>query len=63
MPPPGNLQITGVWAAGLLFGLVLFTYAPAMTAGFIWDDDQYVTQNVQGCDRHAAGLSDAGYVI
>ena len=47
MPPPGNLQITGVWAAGLLFGLVLFTYAPAMTAGFIWDDDQYVTQNVQ----------------
>lgn len=30
----------------LLFALVILTYAPAMTAGFIWDDDEYVIDNI-----------------
>lgn len=29
----------------LLFALVLLAYLPALRAGFIWDDDDYVTQN------------------
>lgn len=44
--PLPNLPIAGWWAIGLLFALVLLTYAPAMMAGFIWDDDQYVTDNI-----------------
>lgn len=31
--------------AGLLLLLVLVAYWPALQAGFIWDDDAYVTQN------------------
>ena len=31
--------------AGLLILLVLAAYLPALRAGFIWDDDAYVTQN------------------
>jgi tetratricopeptide (TPR) repeat protein len=31
--------------AGALFGITLIVYIPAYTAGFIWDDDHYVTQN------------------
>ena len=39
-----------LWAQGWLKGLllaaaVLFAYQPAWHAGFIWDDDVYVTQN------------------
>ncbi len=34
------------WAVGALAGMVLLAYVPAMTSGFIWDDDQYVSQNV-----------------
>ena len=34
------------WAAGaLLAALVLVAYAPALRAGYIWDDDRYVTAN------------------
>ncbi len=29
----------------LLLGAVIFSYQPAWTAGFIWDDDEYVTHN------------------
>lgn len=45
-PSRSSQQSTSQWwlAAVLLF-LVLLTYAPAMTAGFIWDDDHYVTEN------------------
>ncbi len=32
--------------AALLLVVVLMTYAPAMTAGYIWDDDHYVAENV-----------------
>jgi len=31
--------------AALLVGLVLAAYGPALRAGFIWDDDDYVTEN------------------
>ena len=41
------LPAAGMWTVGLLFALVLLTYLPAMKAGFIWDDDHYVTDNVQ----------------
>ena len=33
-------------AAGLLVVLVAAAYAPVFDAGFIWDDDDYVTRNV-----------------
>jgi hypothetical protein len=38
----------------LLIGLTLFAYAPAMRAGWIWDDDYYVTRNANL--RDARGL-------
>jgi len=31
--------------AALLVGMVLAAYGPALRAGFIWDDDDYVTEN------------------
>src|SRR6266404_5744589 len=34
------------WALGLiLFAGIIFAYQPAWHAGFIWDDDVYVTEN------------------
>lgn len=36
----------GSWTAGLaLFFLACFVYLPALWQGYIWDDDQYLTQN------------------
>src|SRR5260370_39421585 len=29
----------------ILVLLALVAYAPALTAGFVWDDDEYVTEN------------------
>jgi Tfp pilus assembly protein PilF len=40
--------------AGALLGLALLAYRPALAAGFIWDDDHYVTDNV--LVRSPAGL-------
>ncbi len=35
-----------IWLPGLLLVVaVIFAYQPAWNAGFIWDDDDYVTQN------------------
>ncbi|MBI2823474.1 MAG: tetratricopeptide repeat protein [Planctomycetia bacterium] len=34
------------WAAVALVGLVVLTYVPVYRAGFVWDDDQYVTENL-----------------
>jgi protein O-mannosyl-transferase len=51
--PRGNGQ-TATWrdpdrrllaAAGLLILLTVVTYAPTVRAGFIWDDESYVTEN------------------
>jgi tetratricopeptide (TPR) repeat protein len=38
--------------AGLLMLLVLVAYLPALAAGFIWDDDAYVTKNPMLTDPH-----------
>ncbi|HZN55919.1 MAG TPA: tetratricopeptide repeat protein [Candidatus Polarisedimenticolaceae bacterium] len=40
------------WAAPALAALVLIAYAPAFRAGFIWDDDRYVTRNPALLDAH-----------
>lgn len=50
---PG-LLVDGRWASAVLFGLVLLAYLPATQATYIWDDEQYVTENVQL--RSAEGL-------
>ena len=42
-------------AAGALGALVVVAYAPAFRAGFIWDDDAYVTRNATL--RTASGLA------
>lgn len=33
------------WLAALLVGVTILAYQPAWDAGFIWDDDDYVTNN------------------
>ncbi len=33
------------WRAGLLIGLILLVYFPALRAGFVWDDEAYVLNN------------------
>jgi tetratricopeptide (TPR) repeat protein len=34
-----------LWHGVVLFALVSVTYIPALRCGFIWDDDEYVTEN------------------
>ncbi len=34
-----------IWQGGLIVLLVFLAYLPALRGGFIWDDDDYVTQN------------------
>jgi len=38
-------RVKGALLAALLVGIVLAAYGPALRAGFIWDDDDYVTEN------------------
>lgn len=38
-------EAKAVLLAVLLVGMVLAAYGPALRAGFIWDDDDYVTEN------------------
>jgi tetratricopeptide (TPR) repeat protein len=33
------------WAAALLAGVTLVAYLPVLRAGFVWDDDTFLTQN------------------
>ena len=47
--------------AGLLVALTLAAYAPAMQAGFVWDDDAYVTDNSKLQDL--AGLRDIWFDV
>src|ERR1017187_2324937 len=46
---PGRMFIRGrtlpVWQGGLIVLLVFLAYLPALRGGFIWDDDEYVTDN------------------
>ena len=45
-PPPLPAARASGWAGALaLLALVLVAYAPALDAGFVWDDDDYVTAN------------------
>ncbi len=39
-------RISWRWRWGLLAGLALLVYLPALRGGFIWDDDAYVTSNL-----------------
>jgi protein O-mannosyl-transferase len=43
------------WTAALLLAATLAAYAPALRAGFVWDDDYHVTRNPALLD--AAGLA------
>ncbi len=38
-------RVKGTILAALLGGMVVAAYGPALSAGFIWDDDDYVTEN------------------
>lgn len=38
-------RVKGVLLAALLVGMIVAAYGPALHAGFIWDDDDYVTEN------------------
>src|SRR5258705_12014811 len=41
---PGNHKSL-LFEIGIIFLATLVVYAPALQAGFIWDDDAYVTKN------------------
>jgi tetratricopeptide (TPR) repeat protein len=43
-PPKQSLVMTGL-LAGVLIVITITSYLPAIKAGFIWDDDYYVTDN------------------
>ncbi len=38
-------QMLPVWQGGLIVLLVFLAYLPALHGGFVWDDDEYVTNN------------------
>jgi tetratricopeptide (TPR) repeat protein len=40
-----SLSTNRMFLAGLLIALTLVAYGPTLDAGFIWDDDDYVTEN------------------
>jgi tetratricopeptide (TPR) repeat protein len=40
-----SLATNRMFLAGLLVALTLVAYGPTLDAGFIWDDDDYVTEN------------------
>ncbi|MBW2286325.1 MAG: tetratricopeptide repeat protein [Deltaproteobacteria bacterium] len=40
-----SLSSNRIFLAGLLVALTLAAYGPTLDAGFIWDDDDYVTEN------------------
>ncbi|MGO9002462.1 MAG: hypothetical protein ACLQHM_10880, partial [Limisphaerales bacterium] len=45
----GRMSLRGrtlpVWQGALIVVLVFLAYLPALRGGFIWDDDEYVTNN------------------
>ena len=45
--PPSALPALPGWAKGTaIFLLIIVAYLPALNAGYIWDDDDYYTENV-----------------
>jgi tetratricopeptide (TPR) repeat protein len=46
VPPPADDRVSrppGCWGAALIFLLTLVAYSPVFKAGFIWNDEDYVT--------------------
>ena len=41
-----RLPVTMRWGAAVIVCLTFLAYLPAIDAGFIWDDDAYVTDNL-----------------
>ena len=41
----GNPKLRTALLAVLLVAMTVVAYAPALQAGFVWDDDYYVTEN------------------
>jgi tetratricopeptide (TPR) repeat protein len=44
-PQPSNPARPGLWLGLALIGLIVLAYLPALSGGFIWDDDAHLTQN------------------
>lgn len=44
-PSQRSARRGAVWAAVVLIALTVVAYAPAFDAGYVWDDDAYVTEN------------------
>ena len=44
-PALARASVSPVWLGLLLAAAIIVTYLPALRGGFIWDDDDYVTQN------------------
>lgn len=42
-PPPVGRSVSNGWPAVFLFAATILAYAPALRAGFIWDDSEHVT--------------------
>ncbi len=58
-PGPGSVASGSretLWADLALIGLILLTYYPALSGGFIWDDDSHLTANP--CVVGPLGLKD-----
>ena len=54
-PPPPAREWHAIWLGAFLVALMLIVYLPALRAGFNWDDDAYVTNNLTL--RNVQGLS------
>jgi len=54
VPDLASRSFKALAPAAIIIAAVLVAYIPALHAGFIWDDDRYVTKNVTL--RNAAGL-------
>jgi protein O-mannosyl-transferase len=44
-PPPKNASPSPVWLSLLLAAATIIAYLPALRGGFIWDDDDHLTNN------------------
>lgn len=52
MRPGWQSALRALWPGALLFLLACVLYAPTLLNGFIWDDNDYVTQNVVLLNLH-----------
>src|SRR5262245_18429194 len=49
MPAGSQATRSEHWLAAEIWGITFAAYLPALNAGFIWDDDRYVTNNPRLC--------------